>query len=66
VGIVLTILALVLAACPAILAFALSVDPRSDEPGRALQSVLGVSCCVLGGLLLPGLFLLLVGRPRKL
>jgi hypothetical protein len=67
VGLVLSILALVMVACPALLAFAITVDPRLDEPepDRLLQSALTVSCCVFAGLLIPGVFMILLGRPRR-
>jgi hypothetical protein len=65
IGLVLTILALVMVACPALLAFAVVVDARLEESGRVLQGALGVSCCVFMGLLVPGVVMVFAGRPRR-
>lgn len=65
VGLVMSILALLLVACPTLLAFALAIDPAQEESGDLLRSALSVSCCLLGILLLPGLTLVLLGRPRR-
>ena len=65
IGLVLTILALVMVACPALLAFAVVVDARLEESGRELQGALGVSCCVFAGLLVPGVVMIFAGRPRR-
>lgn len=65
VGLVLLILALVLVACPTLLAFALWVDPADQQAPGFFQGALGVSSCLFFGLLLPGMALVAVGRPRR-
>ncbi len=64
-GLVLTILALVLVACPSLLAFSLAVDPDLEEPGSIIGPALGLTCCLFLGLFAPGLILIAAGRPRK-
>jgi hypothetical protein len=65
IGMVLLILALVLAVCPAILAFALAVDPGTGEPGSVLPGALTVLCCLFVALFLPGVLMVSAGRPRR-
>jgi hypothetical protein len=64
IGLVLTLLALMLVACPTLLAFAIAVDPGAVEPASTLQTALVTSFCLFTGLLLPGVALMFLGRPR--
>ena len=66
VGLVLSILALVLVACPALIAIALALIPAEEASGGELQTVLGISSCLFLVLFVPGITLLAAGRPRRI
>lgn len=65
VGLVMSVAALVFAVCPLLLAMALALDPQSEDPAGFLSGGLLISACVVVGLLVPGIILVAVGRPRR-
>jgi len=65
VGLVMSVAALVFAVCPLLLAMALALDPQSEDPVGFLGGGLLISACVVVGLLVPGVILVAVGRPRR-
>jgi hypothetical protein len=65
VGLVMSVGALVFAVCPLLLALALALDPQSEDPAGFLGGGLLISACVVVGLLVPGIILVAVGRPRR-
>ena len=66
VGLVMSVASLVFAVCPLLLAMALALDPQSEDPTGFLGGGLLISACVVVGLLLPGIVLVAVGRPRRI
>lgn len=65
VGLVMIVGSLVFAICPLLLAMALALDPQSEDPAGFLGGGLLISACIVVVILLPGISLLLVGRPRR-
>jgi hypothetical protein len=65
VGLVMSVGSLVFAICPLLLAMALALDPQSEDPAGFLGGGLLISACVVVGLLVPGIILVVVGRPRR-
>ena len=65
VGLVMSVGSLVFAICPLLLAMALALDPQSEDPAGFVGGGLLISGCVVVVLLVPGIILVFVGRPRR-
>lgn len=65
VGLTLLIAALVLGLCPAGVALALAMDPKAGESASSLGPALGVFGCFFLGLVVVGVALVALGRPRR-
>jgi hypothetical protein len=65
VGLVMSVGSLVFAICPLLFAVALALDPQSEDPAGVVGGGLLISGCVVLALLVPGVPLVFLGRPRR-